>query len=182
MLDTSSLGVWFGNMPPSPLRVEWFLTPPARPLVSGGESLNTILAEGKNKLAKIHNILMRFRSKPGGFTCDVKMAYNQVRLDPSCYRYQKYLWKDNLDPSQPVTIMIVRTLIYGVKSSGNQLFSGFSKLAYYCIEHFLDHEAGAQALKDDGYVDDVIHSKHPGNIQLYCSQLKLHSWYCSTLC
>ena len=124
----------------------------------GGESLNTILAKGENKLAKIHNILMRFRSKPGGFTCDVKMAYNQVRLDPSCYKYQKYLWKDNLDPSKPVKIMIVRTLIYGVKSSGNQLFSGFSKVADYCIEHFPDHEAGAQALKDDGYVDDVIHS------------------------
>ena len=89
----------------------------------GGESLNAILAKGENKLAQIPNLINNFRAADGGFTCDLRMAYNQIRLDPSCYRYQKYLWKDNLDPSQPVKIMIVRTLIYGVKSSGNQLFS-----------------------------------------------------------
>ena len=123
----------------------------------GGESLNNILAKGENKLAKIHNILLRFRNKPGGFTCDVKMAYNQVKLDPSCYQYQQYLWKPDLDPSQPVIIMIIRTLIYGVKSSGNQLFSGFNKLADHCIEHFPEHISGAEALKGDSYVDDIIH-------------------------
>ena len=123
----------------------------------GGEFLNNILAKGENKLAKIASILLRFRSKPSGFTCDVKMAYNQVKLDPSCYHYQIYLWKPDLDPSQPVVVMVVRTLIYGVKSSGNQLFSGFGKVADYAIEHFPEHTPGAETLKDDGYVDDIIH-------------------------
>ena len=85
------------------------------------------------------------------------MAYNQVKLDPSCYHYQIYLWKPDLDPSQPVVVMVVRTLIYGVKSSGNQLFSGFGKVADYAIEHFPEHTPGAETLKDDGYVDDIIH-------------------------
>ena len=124
----------------------------------GGESLNAILAKGKNKLAQIPNLINNFRAAEGGFTCDLKMAYNQIRLDPSCYRYQKYLWKDDLDHSQPVKIMIVRTLIYGVKSSGNQLFSGLSEVADYCEAHFPEHQAGAQVLREDGYVDDIIHS------------------------
>ena len=86
------------------------------------------------------------------------MAYNQIRLDPSCYRYQQYLWQTNLDPSEPAVIMIVRTLIYGVCPSGNQLFAGFEKIADYCIEHYPQHAAGAMALKDDPYVDDIVHS------------------------
>ena len=150
-----------------PWRVVWKLASLSTPCrmvfdasskTPGGESLNNILAKGENKLSKIHNMLIRFRSKPGAFSCDVKMAYNQIRLDPSCYRYQKYLWKNDLDPGQPVIIMIVKTLIYGVRSSGNQLFSGFSKVADYSIENFPEHVAGALALKDDGYVDDVIHT------------------------
>ena len=124
----------------------------------GGESLNNILAKGENKLAQIPNLINNFRVGAGAFTCDLRMAYNQVRLDPTCYRYQKYLWKDDLDPSQPVKIMIVRTLIYGVKSSGNQLFSGLSKVADYCVTHLPEHQAGAQVLREDGYVDDIIHS------------------------
>ena len=84
------------------------------------------------------------------------MAYNQVKLDLSCYHYQIYPWKPDLDPSQPVVFIVVRTLIYGVKSSGNQLFSGFGKVADYAIEHFPEHTPGAETLKDDGYVDDII--------------------------
>jgi len=124
----------------------------------GGESLNNILAKGTNHLPKIPNSVQQFRAKPGGVTCDVSMAYNQVELDPSNYRYQQYLWKPDLDPSCPVEIMIVRTLIYGVKSAGNQLFSGFESVADYCLEKFPEHSPGAIALKQDGYVDDIIHA------------------------
>ena len=124
----------------------------------GGESLNNILAKGENNLSTSGSVLLRFRSKPGGVTCDVKMAYNQIKLDPSCYIYQIYLWKPDLDPDQPVIIMVVKTLIYGVRSSGNQLFSGFSKVADYCDEFLPEHSAGADVLRSDGYVDDIVHA------------------------
>lgn len=124
----------------------------------GGESLNNILAKGTNYLPKIPNSIQRFRAKPGGVTCDVSMAYNQVELDPSHYRYQQYLWKPDLDPSHPVVVMVVRTLIYGVKSAGNQLFSGFESVADYCLENYPEHSIGAIALKQDGYVDDIVHA------------------------
>jgi len=124
----------------------------------GGESLNNILAKGENNLSTSGCVLVRFRSKPGGVICDVKMAYNQIGLDPSCFIYQIYLWKPDLDPNQPVIIMVVKTLIYGVRSSGNQLFSGFSKLADYCEEFIPEHSAGAEVLRSDGYVDDIVHA------------------------
>ena len=122
----------------------------------GGESLNNILAKGENRLSKIHNILLQFRSKPSGFTADVRMAYNQIRLDPSCYRYQQFLWKENLDPDQPSTVMIICSLIYGVKPAGNQLSSGFANVAEYCIQNYPEHTAGARALIESSYVDDIL--------------------------
>ena len=55
--------------------------------------------------------------------------------------------------------MVVVTLIYGVKSSGNQLFAGLSQVADHCEEHHPEHSAGAQVLRSDGYVDDIIHAQ-----------------------
>ena len=124
----------------------------------GGDSLNNILAKGENNLAQIPALFLRFRSKQGGLTCDLTMAYNQIRLDPSYYRFQQYLWKPDLDPDQPTVIMVVVTLIYGVKSSGNQLFAGLGQVADHCEEHYPEHSAGAQVLRSDGYVDDIIHA------------------------
>ena len=78
-------------------------------------------------------------------------------LDPSCYRYQQFLWKEDLNPENPVIVMIIKTLIYGVRSSGNQLHAGFEKLAVNTIEKFPELAAGAVVLRDEGYVDDLLH-------------------------
>ena len=139
------------------------ISTPCRPVFDassktpGGESLNNILAKGINQLATISNSVLRFRSGEGAFTCDVTMAYNGVDLDPSYYRYQQFLWKEDLNPENPVIIMIIRTLIYGVRSSGNQLHAGFEKLAENTINKFPELAAGAAVLRDEGYVDDLLH-------------------------
>ena len=151
-------------IPWRPVWKQTSLSTPCRPVFDassktpGGESLNNLLAKGINKLAKLFNVLLRFRSKPGAFTCDVKMAYNQIQLDPSHYRYQQYLWKENLDPNMPTVVMIIKTLIYGVRSSGNQLFAGFEKLAEDTILNLPELTAGAIVLRDEGYVDDILHA------------------------
>ena len=124
----------------------------------GGESLNNILAKGSNKLASILHILLRFRQKPAAMTADVSMAYNGVKLDPSYLKFQKYLWKEDLDSSNPTIVMVVRTLIYGVRPAGNLTMAGFSKLSDYCREHFPEHELGAKVLSQDAYMDDLLHS------------------------
>ena len=139
------------------------ISTPCRPVFDassktpGGESLNNILAKGINQLATIANSVLRFRSGEGVFTCDVTMAYNGVDLDPSCYRYQQFLWKEDLNPENPVIVMIIKTLIYGVRSSGNQLHAGFEKLAEDTIKKFPELAAGAAVLRDEGYVDDLLH-------------------------
>ena len=125
----------------------------------GGTSLNDILCKGENRLANIHNILLKFRSKPAAFTCDIRMAYNMVSLDPAYLRYHRFLWKEGLEESSPVVDYVVTTLIYGVRPVGNCLIAGFKKLADYVLEHHPEQAAaGVEALLNSIYVDDVAHA------------------------
>ena len=94
----------------------------------GGESLNSCLAKGQNTLGSIPNILLRFRRKPAAFSADVSMAYNGVKLRPEYYKYQLYLWKEDLEESNPVTVMVARTVIYVTKPAGNLTIAGFGCL------------------------------------------------------
>ena len=121
----------------------------------GGESLNTILAKGANTLTKIFDILIGFRTKPCALTCDIRMAYNGLMLEPEFYKFQRYLWKEGLDPTNPTIIMCIITVIYGIKPSGQQTIAAFRLLADYCIENHPEHTPGALAVKNKAYMDDV---------------------------
>jgi hypothetical protein len=129
----------------------------------GGESLNNILAKGTNSLANLNHKLLKFRSKPDCFAADIKMAYNGVSLHPSHYKHQLYLWREDLNPDNPLIVMVVTTIIYGVRPSGNQLGAGLGKLADYTLQVHPQHAAGAVALKEHSYVDDVL---NPSNNKL----------------
>ena len=123
----------------------------------GGNSLNGVLAKGQNRLSKLQHLLIRFRRGPAAVTADISMAYNGTRLRPEDLKYQKYLWKAELLPDSPTIVMVVSTLIYGVKPSGQQCQVSIEKLAGHhedkgqCLE-------GARVLKGDTYVDDIITS------------------------
>ena len=125
---------------------------------SSGKSLNDVLAKGTNKLEKILALDINFRAGPHAFACDIRMAYNQVKLEPSEFRWHKYLWVDSLDPSGTVRTRIMRTIIYGVKPSGNQTAEGIEQVAQYVMDNFPEHTAGAQVLKTKTYVDDTSDS------------------------
>ena len=86
------------------------------------------------------------------------MVYNQIKLAAEFYKYQKYLWIPDLNPDNPVVTMIVRTLIYGVKSAGNQTGIGFQRLSEYCKEIHPEYTAGAEVLEKSVYVDDGLDS------------------------
>ena len=43
-----------------------------------GESLNNLLAKGKNLLPKLFDILLRFRRYNFAFSADIKSAYNNI--------------------------------------------------------------------------------------------------------
>jgi hypothetical protein len=90
-------------------------------------------------------------------TADISMAYNGTRLHPEHMKYQRYLWRDDLLPQNPVKVMYVCTLIYGVKPSSQQTQVTLEKLACHFKEkgECLD---GAAVLEKDTYVDDITTS------------------------
>ena len=125
----------------------------------GGLSLNAILPKGKNKLGKILDIMLRFRRKPAAFTSDISMAYNGLLMRGDYLKYQQYLWREDLDMKNPVVLMVICTVIYGVKPAGNLTIAGFHLLAEYCILHHPEHALGALVLALNAYMDDLLHSE-----------------------
>ena len=123
-----------------------------------GESLNTVLAKGANKLPLILSLLLRFSARRYGLAADVSMAYNAIKLVPEHFRYQQYLWKEGLKEENPTITMVIRTLIYGVRPSGNLTGAGFVRVAEYAEEHRPHLAKGASVVKHDTYVDDSVAS------------------------
>jgi hypothetical protein len=115
-----------------------------------GNSLNSVLAKGQNRLCKLQHLL--------AVTADISMAYNGTKLRPEHLKYQKYLWKDDLLPENLTKVIYVTTLIYGVKPNCQQTQVSLEKLA----DHHRNqgkHLEGATVLDNDTCVDDIINSK-----------------------
>ena len=149
-----------------PWRMQWkptSLSSPGRMVFDAssatpkGKSLNCILAKGENRLSKLFHVLLKFRAGAEGFTADITMAYNNLWLKPEYLKYHLYLWKENLDEDAPTEVFVVRTLIYGVRPSGNLMLAGFKLLSDYCLDMWPEHERGAAAL-GNAYVDDLLHA------------------------
>ena len=123
-----------------------------------GNSLNNILAKGQNLLLNLLHILLRFRSHEFAFSADVSMAYNGIKLRAEHFIYQKFLWQENLTPGSEIVEMVIKTLIYGIRSSGSQTQAGFCKLSDYVLDHHPEYTLGARVLQNDTYVDDAMSS------------------------
>ena len=52
---------------------------------------------------------------------DVKKMYNAVRLREEDWCLQCYIWQSELDSRKLPEEKVIKTLIYGIKSSGNQV-------------------------------------------------------------
>ena len=79
--------------------------------------------------------------------------YNTIKLDPADWCYQRYIWSENLDPNKIPQEKIIKTLIYGVRSSGNQAEYGLRKVAEMSNMQF---PKVCEVIKDDTFVDDVV--------------------------
>lgn len=118
-----------------------------------GFSLNDILAKGKNGLNKLQEIVIRWSSHQIGIHTDISKMYNTVRLDQQDWCLQRYVWQKDLDPSKIPDEKVIKTLIYGVKPSGNQAEYGLRKIAEMSSKEFPE---ASQIIKRDIYVDDCI--------------------------
>ena len=124
---------------------------------STGNSLNCLLAKGRNMLADMINLLVKFRFGSAAFCADVSMAYNGVKLHHKHLKYQKYLWIDGLAVGGAIVIMVVLTLIYGVRPAGNLTMTAFKMTAEVAErDPVLAESGGPQCLKDSSYMDDVL--------------------------
>ena len=131
----------------------------------GGESLNAILAKGINTLGNLFNLLIKFRLNRYAFTGDIRMAYNNISMHPDHVAYQKYLWKDQLSESSELKVWVIKSQIYGIRSSGNITIRGFQVLAEHARNSDQNLKLGAEVLSSCAYMDDLI-SAHPSKQEM----------------
>ena len=120
------------------------------PSMSG---LNECLAKGENKMKKIQDIINRARTKKFIWTSDISKLYNRLHLKPSSYRYQLFLFGDDLDPNQPPDVYVMLVAWYGVTSSANQAMYALEELATLLKDKY---PLAYIVITLDTYVDDMI--------------------------
>ena len=144
-----------------PWRVVWSssISTPVRPVFDASQrgpngcSLNDILAKGSNNMNNLVQILLRWITHIWAYHTDIRTMYNRVKLLKPFWCYQLYLWEKDLDPSKEPLIKVIMTLIYGVRSSGNQAERAIRLTAEKNAEEF---PKAYDIIHHDTYVDDVV--------------------------
>ena len=118
-----------------------------------GSSLNSLLAKGLNALNKLLEIMIRWLIHAHAFTTDISKMYNRVMLEPEYWRYQLYYWAENLTPGVEPDLKVIKTLIYGVRSSGNLAQCALRRIAEKNRERY---PKAFHPITEDTYMDDCI--------------------------
>ena len=66
---------------------------------------------------KLVEIVIWWSMHKVGFHTDIKNMYNSVKLVEDDWCLQQYIWQKDLDPRKLLKEKVIKTLIYGVKSS-----------------------------------------------------------------
>ena len=137
----------------------------------GGCALNDILPKGINGMNKLINLLIKWSVHKTAFHCDIQKMYNSIQLDAAHWCYQLYLWEENLDPSKQPRWKVIKTLIYGVVSSGNQAECALRKTAKLKEGQY---PRASDIIHNDTYVDDTISGeKDPKACEKSVKELKM---------
>ena len=141
--------VWKTNSLSTPCRIVFDASQPS----GSGYSLNSILAKGTNGMNKLVDIFIRMFTHRVAFYTDVCKMYNFIKLKEQDWCYQRYPWNNSLTVENEPEEKVIKTLIYGVKSSGNQAERGIRQTAYLSKEQYPDVYS---IINKDVYVDDCI--------------------------
>ena len=135
------------------------VTTPVRPVFNAsaktpsGYSLNDILPKGTNNMNNLVEIVIRWGIKNFGYHTDVRKMYNSVLLEKKFWRFQLYWWSPNLSLDEQPVIKVIKTIIYGVKCSGNQA----ERALRLVVEELRDkYPAAYEIVMRDVYVDDCV--------------------------
>jgi hypothetical protein len=82
-----------------------------------GPSLNECLYSGPNLIAKIFDILLRFRLNKIGVLADIKQAFLNVGIDAQHRDYLRFLWYDLQAEDEQVVIYRFLRVVFGITSS-----------------------------------------------------------------
>ena len=118
-----------------------------------GSSLNSLLAKGVNSLNKLIEIMIRWLTYPHAYHTDVSKMYNRVMLEPEYWRYQLYYWVENLEPGLDPLIKVIKTLIYGVRPSGNLAQCALRRIAE---KNRVRYPKAFHPITANTYMDDCI--------------------------
>ena len=118
-----------------------------------GCSLNSLLAKGAKSLNNLIQILNRWQFYKCAFHTDVTKMYNRIILEKAYWRYQLYLWDDDLAEDKKPVWKVIKTLIYGVRSSGNLAECGLRRTAELSKDEF---PRAYEVVMYDTYMDDCI--------------------------
>ena len=99
-------------------------------------SLNSLLPKGANSLNNFHEITIRWTTHKHAYHTDVQKMYNKVELHPTDWRYQLYLWSENFKEGDDPRWKVIKTLIYGVRPSGNMAECGLRRTVELCKNEF----------------------------------------------
>ena len=108
--------VWNPNSISTPCRSVFNASSPT----ASGYSLNDLLPKGRNNLNKLIQIFILWLTFFCGFCTDIQKMYNSIRLVEKHWCYQLFLWDDDLSVGKTPEPNVIKTLIYGVRTSGNQ--------------------------------------------------------------
>ena len=79
--------------------------------------------------------------------------YNTIRLTEKDWCYQRYIWQSDLDANKIPQEKVIKTLIYGIRSSGNQAEHGLREMANVFKEKYPEVQ---RIIHEDVYVDDCV--------------------------
>ena len=135
------------------------LTTPARLTFDGGDktstgvSLNDILPKGINQINSLLEIVIAWRNGRFAMASDIEQMYNGIKLQEKHWPLQLYFWNDELKPDVEPELKVIKTVTYGVRSSGNQAIVGLKLVAEHSKEEFPEAHL---TLTKQIYIDDVL--------------------------
>ena len=141
--------VWKQNSISTPCRVVF----DASQITDTGYSLNGVIAKGRNNMNKLVEIVLRWMTHLVAFHTDIQKMYNSIKLRQEDWCYRRYIWQQDLDPSKILDEKVIKTLIYGVRSSGNQAETGLRKTADISKNEYPEV---CEIINKDIYVDDCL--------------------------
>ena len=119
---------------------------------TGGKSLNQYVVKGKVETLNLVRLALGFSIGIHAVTGDLSQFYYSFKLKPEQWNLQRFLWRDNLDPEEPVREGVIGALIYGVTCVSAQTETSMTDIA---AEVEQESPILADFIRKKRYVDDM---------------------------